>query len=635
MAVALGASPLDINTPLVDAVGRPTPVFIRQWEGIRRSAAMFGDELPWLAIIPKLNQTNGTASAAVNGGPLVASIRIVAKEGSAPTPTEVRAADPIDGQVFSSAAVGTLLTGLTAGDHVHFGAYAYTGAGATGEESALFKAEAVYGMGTSGFFDFSVTSDKISDGALDRAALFGAQVVEQAAIKLRAVGTSQLALAGVERENLIAKVVNAALLDDNILDLTQFSRVVLDNAIVATKLSVNELSEIVDDAGIIIHGELRNAAGTRYINLDATGAQPFIAHPNFEIRADGSAYFKGELVAASGSFTGTLTAAAGTLGLITAGVLQNAAGVNYIDLLATGAQPFIKCGGGIEMRANGTVLFAGTLSAPSGTLGTITAGSLVSPSGNVEINLLSADGWFIDVQDGSGNVKFRVGHNGDVTMAGILALESTLTAASRISYRTGGSEFGASYANDYSGGGRVRFELGGQVMLTLDKVYGGYAYIAADADIFMAAGTGVLWANWKFRQHPTFNNLDWDRFGVNMMWLDSVGGLHVADDYYTFSPVPPKPAAEMSAREWMEWGAEDARKPHKPYEGRPDEDSPFVKAEAARTKKSKASVAEAEIKKYRKNVSKMALGTARGLEGLHAAILAARDLDHLKELIRV
>jgi hypothetical protein len=86
--------------------------------------------------------------------------------------------------------------------------------------------------------------------------------------------------------------------------------------------AVGTLSELNPDAGIIVNGELRNAAGTRFIDLDASGTDPFIKHDNFSLLADGTATFSGALSAATGTFAGSLSAASGTF----AGSLSAASG---------------------------------------------------------------------------------------------------------------------------------------------------------------------------------------------------------------------------------------------------------------------------------------------------------------------
>ncbi|MDH1765222.1 host specificity factor TipJ family phage tail protein [Comamonas aquatica] len=54
--------------------------------------------------------------------------------------------------------------------------------------------------------------------------------------------------------------------------------------------------------------EIRSADGARVLNMQATGSQPVLAVPGLSILGNGSATFSGNLSAASGSFSGTLTA---------------------------------------------------------------------------------------------------------------------------------------------------------------------------------------------------------------------------------------------------------------------------------------------------------------------------------------
>lgn len=55
--------------------------------------------------------------------------------------------------------------------------------------------------------------------------------------------------------------------------------------------------------------EIRSADGARVFNLQAAGAQPLLSVPGLSILGNGSATFSGNLSGASGSFSGTLTAA--------------------------------------------------------------------------------------------------------------------------------------------------------------------------------------------------------------------------------------------------------------------------------------------------------------------------------------
>lgn len=91
----------------------------------------------------------------------------------------------------------------------------------------------------------------------------------------------------------------------------------------------------------------------------------FEVYPSGDLRApgfsiiDGNAVFGGELSGATGSFSGNLSAASGTLGTITVGYLRNAANTTYVDLNATGDQTFLYAGGGkIRLNADGSGVFA-------------------------------------------------------------------------------------------------------------------------------------------------------------------------------------------------------------------------------------------------------------------------------------
>lgn len=75
----------------------------------------------------------------------------------------------------------------------------------------------------------------------------------------------------------------------------------------APEFNVSELSAISADVGTLTAGIIQNSAGNRYIDLDASGTDSFIQHDNFEIWADGTAVFSGNLVAASGTFAGEVS----------------------------------------------------------------------------------------------------------------------------------------------------------------------------------------------------------------------------------------------------------------------------------------------------------------------------------------
>ena len=74
------------------------------------------------------------------------------------------------------------------------------------------------------------------------------------------------------------------------------------------------LERVTADIGVVTAGLMQNGAGTFVIDLDASGTEPLIDHPNFEVRADGTAIFSGDLSAAGGTFSGTVAASSFTAG---------------------------------------------------------------------------------------------------------------------------------------------------------------------------------------------------------------------------------------------------------------------------------------------------------------------------------
>jgi hypothetical protein len=131
----------------------------------------------------------------------------------------------------------------------------------------------------------------------------------------------------------------------------------------------------------------------------------------------------------------------------------------------------------------------------------------------------------------------------------------------------------------------------------------------------------------------------WDTFDFVTQGGANTGTNHVGVKYQfrsdghafsdagwdTFSPAPPKAAEQMVAGEWIAWAAEDARKPVKPYGGIPHADHPHVAETARRHGRHPADVARDEIDRYAKDVSKIAIGTARWADLVHAALEQARD----------
>lgn len=97
---------------------------------------------------------------------------------------------------------------------------------------------------------------------------------------------------------------------------------------------------------------------------------------------------------------------------------------------------------------------------------------------------------------------------------------------------------------------------------------------------------GLWWASYSGGWH--------DKMGLDA----SSGDLYIDGSYLTFSPVPPK--EDMSPEEYLAWAMEDASKPPKPYADIPRE--------------------PAELGKYRKDISKIAIGVARYVDHLRTQV---------------
>lgn len=121
------------------------------------------------------------------------------------------------------------------------------------------------------------------------------------------VGRQNIAAESISAEMIRTGAVEADSIAANAITVSKLAA----GAVTAAKISVAQLSQIADDVGILVSGRL-NGPGGAYVDLSASGSNPFISHSSFSINADGSATFSGALSAATGTFSGTLSAASGT-----------------------------------------------------------------------------------------------------------------------------------------------------------------------------------------------------------------------------------------------------------------------------------------------------------------------------------
>lgn len=128
-----------------------------------------------------------------------------------------------------------------------------------------------------------------------------------------------------------------------IIDGSIVGRSLSAKSITADKMSVTSLSAMAADMGTITAGIARNASGSNYVNLNATGSAPFIrVGNNISLNADGSGYFARTVISAPNVVeSGTVTVNSGQVGYVsTTNSDGTVAGgyVGYDYLIDTGIQ---------------------------------------------------------------------------------------------------------------------------------------------------------------------------------------------------------------------------------------------------------------------------------------------------------
>jgi hypothetical protein len=209
---------------------------------------------------------------------------------------------------------------------------------------------------SSGSEDAQATADQaIIDAAAaqadaDAAAAAAAQAIIDAAAADAAAADAQA------DADAITAVVNHAT-----TGLAQRMRLNADNILggvlsantIATPAGFRAGNVVWDATGAWVSGSGVAITPTGLVGYNSSGVAQFSINAS-----TGIAVFAGSLNAASGSFAGSLSAVTGTFATITAGHLQNAGDTNYIELNATGTNTFIKVGTAIDIKADGTGLFA-------------------------------------------------------------------------------------------------------------------------------------------------------------------------------------------------------------------------------------------------------------------------------------
>lgn len=203
------------------------------------------------------------------------------------------------------------------------------------QEAFFVPAVGIFGLNRDQLSPDLISTTEITDSAVSTPKL-AANSVTAAKIGAGQVDTSELAAGSVSTDKLQA------------------------NSVTAAKINVASLSAISADVGTLTAGLLQNAAGTRFIDLDASGSEAFIyASGGLSLQANGNATFFGDLSSATGSISGVTGTFSGDLQATTISV-RTSAGTLRGSLSGSSGTLDINDGGGtnrIRMSASGGLQF--------------------------------------------------------------------------------------------------------------------------------------------------------------------------------------------------------------------------------------------------------------------------------------
>jgi hypothetical protein len=402
-----------------------------------RATAAASSTAPAVTPVPKVNENAATASCSVVGNSRVASIRVAASTSGYPSLATVRAATAIDGQSVPATTVGALLTGLTPGQTLYFATVGYAMTGGGGAESALAKAETVFGVNTSGIADNAVTNAKIGPlavtaaelaaDAVTRAKILDGEVID-VKIAALAITNAKLALSAVDTANVVAGAITDVKVATSAITNTKIA----DDAITTAKIAALQITSAKIAAGAIVAGKLSAGAidttslianGIITDALIATGTITGAKIAALTISAGNIAVgtITGDRISANTitadkisaislaviqAVVGNLGAITANIGTVSAGQIQNGAGTFYWNLNAGGLEANIAfLIGGLNIRGNGAVYIGDDiyLSATGDATfsGTVSAGAIVA-----------ATSFTAATADFSGTLSFSAGAGG-------------------------------------------------------------------------------------------------------------------------------------------------------------------------------------------------------------------------------
>ena len=414
------------NTQITGAVAYP------KTDGTTGSAHMFGsfsfdlDIDPEFTITPVISTTGG-ASLTARGdedfysGKFAARTTSAFTAGSTADEAVVRAASAIGAggdRNITPSEVGTLVT-ASANDTVYYGAFGYSSTGGVGTESKLVTAEKTFGVDTQGIVTGAVHADRIRAGMRGwfTNCVFSAGSFQQVnwgagTLKYRD-GTSYSIDAG--NTGAMAASTDYYIYFDPAVSTTVLQvSTTYDDAISTedttymclARRATNSLSEAFF---VVVPGHIKVEADQ--IADKSISASQIVANSITTNEIQSLTIVAGDI--AGGTITAAklnvaeLSAIAVDAGTLTAGLIQNSAGTNFVDMDATGAQNFIKAGSQFSVTAAGAATFGGTVTSSSFTAATanfnavttlgLTCSGIIIGSGNLEHRGSAAQVGFFNV----------------------------------------------------------------------------------------------------------------------------------------------------------------------------------------------------------------------------------------------
>lgn len=253
----------------------------------------------------------------------------------------------------------------------------------------------------------AITTNKIAAGQIQTVHMTANSIAGDR-IQANTLDASKITAFSITAGKMAANSVTAGIIAAGAVTATAIAA----GAVTAVKISVTLLSEVSQNAGIILAGKLQSLDGLRYLDLNATGSNPFLQHPSMTLRADGSAQFGGTVTATSftgpnATFTNGMTVAGATLfvsggnSIIFGAGAAPRIGPNGSDIVLSGTTSGTTLIGRVKKQIGGIpgtpipipgIVVDTTAAVPSGA-GNYSPGDLWIDVNNLRIYVISGGAW--------------------------------------------------------------------------------------------------------------------------------------------------------------------------------------------------------------------------------------------------